>query len=254
MSWSPRQLREEPLSDSLPLLTNPLWTERFPWLVQGITAPGSDSEPFDLGLWGSQPVGTVLERWAKLRAELGIHSAVHSRQVHGARILSHTGNAAGGLLLVAGYDGHLTEAPDVLLTVSVADCVPVTVVDESRRTIALVHAGWRGTAAGIVQLAIDLVSGPMTENGNLWLHAGPAICGSCYEVGPEVHEALLSPDPPTEPTPIDLRLAIANRAAAAGVPEDHISLSSLCTRCGPEAFFSHRGGSAGRQMAFVAMR
>src|SRR5690606_25438459 len=101
----------------------------------------------------------------------------------------HTGSA--GLQLAGSADGHATMLADLLLAVSVADCIPVSLVDPGRRAIALLHAGWRGVAAGIITegiAALRRLAG--SSPADLHLHLGPAICGSCYEVGPEVYAAL----------------------------------------------------------------
>lgn len=253
---APRTVAEIPGDADLPLQVHPGWQGRFPWLVQGVTGRGDAGEPFDLGLFGEQPVGAVLSRWERLREATGMRRVVHSRQVHGAELRAHGPAEESGLLVGSGHDGHLTRAPGVLLTVSVADCVPVYIVDTATRAAALVHAGWRGVAAGIVERALDRLRrwrGDAPEE--IWLHCGPSICGACYEVGPEVHAAV-HPDaePPPHPTPIDLRAAIAQRVRASGVPAERITVSSHCTRCGPGEFFSHRGGSAARQMGYLGIR
>lgn len=85
------------------------------------------------------------------------------------------------------------------------------------------------------------------------MHLGPAICGSCYEVGPEVFGALGLPTP-DGPTPLDLRAALAERAAAEGVPSTSITVSGHCTRCTDSGLFSHRGGDAGRQVGYLGLR
>lgn len=224
--------------------------------MQGTTGQGDAEELFDLGLSGDGPVGRVLERWRALGRATGMAHLVHARQVHAADLWVHDGVGAPGLLVMEGVDGHLTRRPGVLLTVSVADCVPVSLVDPERRAVALLHAGWRGAAAGIVERAIARLAEEFgSAAADLWLHCGPAICGNCYEVGPEVHRALRpAADPPPAPAPLDLRAAIAERARAEGVPPEQITLSTHCTRCGPGAFFSHRGGSPARQMGFLGIR
>jgi YfiH family protein len=240
----------------VPLWRQPEWGERFPWLVQGVTGAGDADEPFDLGLFGEEPVGRVLDRWERLRAASGMRRVVHARQVHGAELRAHGAGEEQGILIGTGYDGHLTRAAGLLLTVSIADCVPVFVVDADARAVAVVHAGWRGVAAGIVERAIERLRGWRGDGGGeLWLHCGPAICGRCYEVGPEVHAAV-RPDeePPPGPTPIDLRAEIVRRGVARDVAPERSTVSVHCTRCGPGAFFSHRGGSAARQMAILGIR
>ena len=244
-------IAETRVAGEVPLWTHPGWAEQFPWLVQGTT--GRD---FNLGLSGDQPVGAALDRWRTLRAALGMSGAVHARQVHGADVAVHPMDGIRGMLVMEGVDGHLSDRPGFLLSVSVADCVPVFLVDEDRRAVAVLHAGWRGTAAGIVARGLERAQETYgTEPPDVWLHTGPAICGDCYEVGPEVHAAVRpGQEPPVAPTPIDLRSAIAEQAIEAGIRPERISISAHCTLCGPGEFFSHRRGSTGRQMGVVGVR
>lgn len=251
-----RTIEERSAPGDLPLWHHPEWLERMPWLLQGVTGRGDAPEPFDLGLFGREPVGTVLDRWQRLRTTTCMRRVVHSRQVHGAELCSHGSGEESGLLVGSGHDGHLTRSAGVLLTVSVADCVPVYLVDAGRRAIALVHAGWRGVAAGVVERAIERLRAWSGDSGEeVWLHCGPSICGSCYEVGPEVHAAVTPEEPtPTVPTPIDLRATIIQRAVNAGIAAERTTTSAHCTRCGPGVFFSHRAGSPARQMAILGIR
>ena len=251
-----RTVAEQPLPGDVPLWVHPEWEARFPWLVQGTTGAGGGDEPFDLGLSSGQPVGRVLDRWRALLAATQMDTAVHARQVHAADIWIHRDAGSPGILVMDGFDGHVTDRHCVLLSVSVADCVPVSVVDPETRTVALVHAGWRGTAAGIVERAINrIVESWQATPERLWLHCGPAICGACYEVGPEVHQAIHPDRPaPTENTPIDVRAAIAGRALGMGLNPAQVSVSGHCTRCGNPDFFSHRGGAKARQMGVLGIR
>lgn len=246
------RVREDRAPGPVPWYVHPEWAARFPWLVQGITGRGEDPEPFDLGLAGTVPVGTALSRWRALRDSVGCMRAVHARQVHGAALLWHDAGPP-GLVLAEAADAHATRAEGVLLTVSVADCVPVFLVDPETRAVALLHAGWRGTAAGVLEAGIGALTGAGARAAALHMHCGPAICGECYEVGPEVHEALgLSVPPRAEP--VDLRAVLADRAVRLGVDPALITVSEYCTRCGSSPFFSHRAGQAGRQFAGVALR
>ena len=224
----------------------------FPWLIQGITGRGEGAEPFDLGLSGSVPVGTALGRWRALRDAVGCARAVHARQVHGATLLWH-GPGTPGLTLAEAADAHATRTEGVLLTVSVADCVPVYLVDPEERAIALLHAGWRGTAAGVLEAGVGALVGAGSRAAALHMHCGPAICGECYEVGPEVHAALELPVP-DRPEPVDLRAVLADRAVRLGIDPANITISEYCTRCGSSPFFSHRAGQAGRQFAGLALK
>jgi hypothetical protein len=178
---------------------------------------------------------------------------VHARQVHGDIVLLHERPPA-GLLIAPDADGHITRVPGTLLAVSVADCVPIFVAAPGARAIALLHGGWRGVAAGILERGVALLATSFpVEPADLWVHFGPAICGACFEVGPEV-VAGLGIQANDGATHVDLRAHLADRAIAAGVTPDRISMSEFCTRHGSSPFYSHRGGCAERQIAVLAVR
>ena len=123
------------------------WTDRFPWITAGMTHRGTGDSPFDLRLFGNAAPPAAGRRWQALLTATGFPGAAHARQVHGTRIAVclalHEGLHAGG----KPADGHATSAAGVLLAVTVADCVPVYLVDPEHRAVALLHAGWRGTAS-----------------------------------------------------------------------------------------------------------
>lgn len=234
------------------LWEHPEWRTRFPWLIQGITAAGSADDPFDLALFGESCARRVMERWRSLGRATGAPRVVHGHQVHGTAVRLHV-EAAPGLSISPDTDGHVTRTPGVLLAVSVADCVPVSLVDPGRRAVALLHAGWRGIAAGILERGLEaLVERLGASAADLHLHLGPAICGDCYEVGPEVQRGLGLPEP-SAPEPVDLRAELARRAERAGLAPERITISTHCTRCGGSPFFSHRGGRAERQVAVLGI-
>jgi hypothetical protein len=247
------RIREIDAGLDAPLRIHPDWADRWDWLIQGTTWRGAAGD-FDLGLSGGQPVGAVLDRWRSLQRTLRTGGIVHSRQLHRAAVRIHA-QATQGLAILDGFDGHHTAGSDLALTVSVADCIPVSIVDPVARTVTLLHAGWRGVAAGIIERGITIAS--RAANGataRLHVHFGPAICGECYEVGPEVHEQLGLPVP-ASPGPVDLREVGVARAVGAGALNAAITVSELCTRCeSGRPFYSHRAGEAGRQMAVLGIR
>ena len=250
----PRSVQEVPHPGSPAgpsIWVHPEWSLRFPWLAQGTTGRGHFSA--DFALFREDGPTVPPSRWVKLAVRLGLSSVVHAKQVHEAHILSH-GRVEGGLSVGPDADGHATATPGVLMAVTVADCVPVFLVDPERRVVCVLHAGWRGCAAGILERGVERLT---QEFGcipsALVVHFGPAICGGCYEVGPEVHMALGLPDP-GEATPVDLRGVLASRALALGVEEDGITSSAFCTRCGDSPFFSHRGGDSERQIGFLGLQ
>ncbi len=216
--------------------------------VAGVTAR---TDGYDLGLASPNPCGVVLERWRRLRqATGGMHGVVAARQAHGASVAVYLERFE-GVLLGDQLDGHATATPGILLAVTVADCVPVYLAEPKSGALALLHAGWRGIAAGILEAGIRRLEGlsgaPARE---LVMHCGVSICGSCYEVGPEVVHAVEGRTA-DGPTPLDLRRALLGRGRAAGIRR--VSASSWCTAHHPERFFSHRrsGGADGRMAAYL---
>jgi YfiH family protein len=200
------------------------------------------------GLQTDEPVGVVMGRWSALRRELRTGGArfATASQVHGATVLEHRPGWT-GWLRADEADGHMSTERGTALGVTVADCVPVFIAHPSG-AIAVLHSGWRGTAARIVERGIDALVAHGLRAADLRLHCGPAICGKCYEVSADVHAQLTGRNPGV-PTPIDLRALIAEHAARKGLT--HITTSSSCTRCNNDRFYSHRAGDAGRQLGVM---
>ena len=237
-----RRVSEERRGD-VPLFVQPDWT-RWNWLVQGITG----REAGNFASFGEQSADIVQTQWRNLRQRTGTRRSVLGRQVHGSKVLSHE-TFADGMLFTNDADGHLTRVVGTLLAVSVADCVPVFIVDERARMVAALHAGWRGVAAGILSRGIKCMGGFIA---NTHVHLGPAICGDCYEVGPEVHTALDLPAPPIN-TPVDLRAILARQALELGIPSANLTTSTFCTKCNDSPFFSHRAGHPERQVGIIGL-
>jgi YfiH family protein len=239
-------------AEGVPIWTHPDWSARFPWLIQGITGAGSDGPPFDLALFGQGRPQEIMERWWALGRAVGAPRIVHGHQVHGAVVRVHD-DGPPGLHVSPATDGHVTRAPGVLLAVSVADCVPIALLHPGSRIVALLHGGWRGVAAGILEYGLEVLGERLRAPAEeLHVHLGPAICGRCYQVGPEVHRGLGLTEPGA-PELLDLRAVLAERALAAGVHEDRLTASTWCTKCGDSPFFSHRGGRPERQIAFLGV-
>lgn len=243
-----RSANETPVTGSVPRFELTDWRREF-GVVAGVTGRDDD---FNLGLWTDEPARHVLDRWAALRAALGegFVGAAVARQVHGSAIRTYH-EATPGLLVGDGLDGHVTRTPGLLLTVTVADCVPVYLLHPATGTLGLVHAGWRGTALGAVGRGIAVVcevGGAVPSD--LLMHCGISICGSCYEVGPEVQEAVTGARAPG-PAPLDLRHVLARQAAGLGV--GRITASRWCTAEASSRFYSHRrsGGADGRMVAYL---
>ena len=246
-------MTESPVPGTVPRFELAEWRRH--GVVAGITGRGTPGRPFDLGLGGAAtPTGASRDNWRDLLACFpGFRGATLSRQVHGREINWGDPEQIAGLVVQPGFDGHAAESPGILLTVTVADCIPVYLVDPERRLALLIHAGWRGTAAGILPLAIQQMADRGAVVDNLLMHCGVGICGECYEVGREVFEAcrLTPPDPGRGR--LDLRKVLEDQGRSAGV--SHISSSSHCSAHHRERFFSHRasGGGDGRMVAYLGL-
>ncbi|MFQ5600281.1 MAG: peptidoglycan editing factor PgeF [Candidatus Krumholzibacteriia bacterium] len=231
-----------------------------PWLHAVVTTRhgGCSRPPYDslnLGLsTGDDPADVDANR-ALLLQHLSLESLRLHRldQVHGNRVIE-------ARELVSGHraDGLWTDEPGNVLVVGVADCVPVFVWDARRRRIALAHAGWRGTAAGIVGCTVDALRAAGSDCADLWMAMGPSIGPCCYEVGEEVaaHFPPGARAPRGRAVRVDLRQANRARAVERGVPEAQILPDPPCTACETATFYSHRrqGPRTGRIWALAWVR
>jgi YfiH family protein len=191
---------------------------------------------------------------------LGVDAFAGGQQVHGTNI-AHVGpdRAGSGFLdpstVIRETDGLLTDEQGVALAVLTADCVPVVLVDPGGGRLAVIHAGWRGIARGIVTEALRKYERP----ADLLAAIGPAIGPDHYEVGEDVAEAVSEATPSGAVTVRDekgVRLDLPSTVAAIlqGAGVRSISMTSLCTACEVDRFFSYRrDGRSGRQ-GVVAVR
>ncbi len=159
-------------------------------------------------------------------------------------------------------DGLVTDVPGALLTAFGGDCPPVYLADPVKKAVGLVHAGWRGTLNRIPEAAIDLMSERYgCDPSDIYAAVGPGICGECYEMGDEVYDAfalewsredadLIMKKYPAKDTAgndipggkyhLDLRKANLLTLKRAGILDEHIAVSNVCTRCNADTFYSYR--------------
>jgi len=209
----------------------------------------------DMGRCAADPSRFAPGREAFLRsAGLSAYPLYACRQVHSRTVLA-VGDAAPDELDRAEADGLLTDRPGLLLTVTVADCLPIFLVDPGRGVIGLLHSGWRGT--GIVQNAVELMRsryGCLPED--LHVTIGPGIGGCCYRVDPQ-RAALfgsrfgqgavrLDAGAPY----LDLRAANLGLLEAMGVRR--VTVVRDCTACTPQlASYRRDGARFVRMLAFI---
>ncbi|MDD7389779.1 MAG: peptidoglycan editing factor PgeF [Lachnospiraceae bacterium] len=164
-------------------------------------------------------------------------------------------------------DGLITEVPEAVLVTSFADCVPLYFLDPVRHVIGLSHSGWRGTVNHMGEVTVNRMKetyGSRPED--ILACIGPSICRDCYEVGPEVAEAFQTAFSGKEADQIlqknaagkyqlDLWKANEQILLNAGISEEHIAVTNVCTCCNPELLFSHRytKGRRGNLSAFLSL-
>ena len=197
----------------------------------------------------------LLERAAGIQA---VHAL---RQVHGNDVQVLRSAARPGAPAVG--DALVNRIPRTAVAIKAADCVPVLLADPVSGVVAGVHAGWRGTLVRVVDAAVRaLAAEANAPPSRLKAVIGPAIRACCFEVGPEVVSAFreqghdvdrLALRPQTAGrSHLDLALANRLQLAAAGLPEDGIEDTALCTRC-QAVFHSYRreGPGVGRNWSVV---
>jgi polyphenol oxidase len=169
-------------------------------------------------------------------------------QVHGAVALLAEGDPQAMLSREA--DALVATEPGVAVGVRVADCVPVLLAHPETRTVAAVHAGWRGMVAGVIENAIEVAQ----MKGGVGA-IGPCIGACCFEVDLDVADRIGFIDRKVgSKAYVDLRKAVRARLRSKGI--EHVEDVPGCTKCDPDRFFSHRRDheAAGRHLAVIACR
>ena len=167
------------------------------------------------------------------------------RQVHGSRVVAapQDAEATDG---APEADGHATAAHGVGLAILVADCLPIVVASEG--AVAMLHAGWRGLAAGVIEEGVRTLRG-LNGRGSLHAAIGPGAGPCCYEVGEDVHAVFADRWPDSRRgRNLDLKAIARAQLLEAGAVAVHDI--GLCTICSDSSlFFSHRRdrGVTGRQ-------
>jgi len=192
-----------------------------------------------------------------------LSSAARREQIHSADIVY----ADKGGIYPPG-DGFYTDKIGVILTVKIADCVPILLCDPKKRIIAALHAGWRGTVSGIAKKGVEALCAKGSDPAEIQASVGTSIRPCCYEVRGDfynaVKEALGEKFAKRFVTVRDkaegtfsadvagMNLALLKEA---GVREENISVSPLCSACHADLFFSHRAsnGKRGTMMAAIML-
>lgn len=213
----------------------------------------------------------VMENYRRIGAVLGVapDRMVASRQTHTTNIHLVTASDLGnGITKPSAYediDGLATNIPGIALVTFYADCVPLYFVDPVHHAIGLAHSGWRGTVSRMGERMVQFMQEQFhSEPRDLVAAIGPSICVDCYEVSEEVAEQFRVGFPENVlqkgkmPGKYQLNLWEANRSILlkAGLLQEHIAVTDVCTCHNPEYLFSHRAshGQRGNLAAFLALK
>ncbi len=229
----------------------------------------------DLSFNRGDDLANVMENHRRLAEAVGYDHTklVFSNQVHETRIYKATAKDAGKGITkesdIIEYDGLMTDVVGLPLITFYADCVPIYFYDPVNHVAAMNHSGWRGTVKNI---SSHMVSNLKKEYGvepeNLICAIGPSICKSCYEVSQDVvdefekagysHQETRDIITPKQGGKylLDLHKANFYNLTGAGVRQENISITDICTCCNKDFLFSHRasGGRRGNLGAIMCLK
>jgi len=227
-------------------------------------------------LFTSKPLAfreSVLADFARVGQVLGCVEGeiVRVKQVHGRVIecveagTAFSRKAVPGPHSPAEADAIISTDPSRAISVRVADCVPILIADVHRRVVAAVHAGWRGTVAGITAATVEGIAGLGIAAADLVAAIGPSIGPCCYQVDARVRDAFLCGHPAlaacfTDDGPghwrLDMWQANVDQLIGAGVPSSSIDVARVCTADNLDRCYSYRaeGEGTGRMVAAIRLR
>jgi YfiH family protein len=199
-----------------------------------------------------------------------VERLVRVKQVHGAdiRVLKRGLVNPDAASETPEADGIVSNEPDLVLSVQVADCVPLLMADRRTGAVAAVHAGWRGTCSGVARAAVETMVRELGSNPvDVVAAIGPSIGPCCYTVGENVLEAFHAHGATADETGkwfirdgdgrwrLDLWSANRDQLVRSGLREDQIYVCGLCTQSHHELFESYRvdGERAGRMAGLIAV-
>ncbi|HWS42492.1 MAG TPA: peptidoglycan editing factor PgeF [Pseudoflavonifractor sp.] len=235
---------------------------------------GVSKEPYaalNLGLNRGDDRSRVEENFGLFCAAVGVEreKLVFSAQVHADAVRICTSADAGvGLDRPAPYeaDALVTDVPGLALAVFTADCLPILLYDGERRVVAAVHAGWRGTALGIVERTVERMAAQYgSDRANILAAIGTGISRCCFETREDVPNAMTeslgaAALPFIEAKEggrflVDLKGLNVLRLERAGLRAANVAVSNACTACLPQRYWSHRaaGDQRGSMAAVISL-
>ncbi|WP_428659169.1 peptidoglycan editing factor PgeF [Runella sp.] len=242
---------------------SPTIFQRFPNLVAAESKRhgGVSVAPFsslNLGINTNDEPENVRENRRLFFEKLGVseNTLASSYQVHGdtIQLVTEPGRAEG-------FDALVTNVPEIMVGVTVADCTPVLIYDARCGVVGAVHAGWRGTVSQLVYKTLETMHGEYgTAPGDCYAYVGTCIDECAFEVGEEVAEQFPDTfkrfDAVTKKFLVDLKRANAAQLENFGIPAAQIEISPYSTITHNADYFSYRleKGQTGRMLAVIGMK
>lgn len=266
------QVFEEKVIEGVPLLTYPLLektgivTHGFTTRMGGVSK--GDCSTMNISTTRGDAPEAIEENRKRLARALGVkvEDFTYTHQTHTTNVAVVREEDRGKRFMET--DGMVTNVPEICLVTFYADCVPLYFVDPVHKAIGLSHSGWRGTVGRMGQVTLEKMKEVYgTRPEDIYAAIGPSICQDCYEVSGDVIEEFQKSFSKSvwpqlfykkENGKYQLNLWKANQLVLteAGVTEQKIAVTNLCTHCNPEILFSHRstGVRRGNLSALLAIK
>lgn len=254
------------------------WTKQDPTLVVGFTMKNggvsqNQYETLNLGFHVQDRLKDVQENRCLLADDLTFPldswvGAEQTHETHIQRIFSADGGK-GAKEYETSFkrtDGFYTSEKNVLLTLMYADCVPILFYAPEASFIGAAHAGWKGTVGGIAVNMVKALQREGVRADDIYAVIGPSICQNCYVVDDKVIDNVQKLLEEYDEKPynlisegqyqLDLKRLNTLLLEKAGIPKSHIEISTYCTSCHSDLFFSYRRdqGQTGRLMSFIGWK
>ncbi|MBQ4574288.1 MAG: peptidoglycan editing factor PgeF [Clostridia bacterium] len=207
---------------------------------------------------GDEEVNVRENRRILANAAGATEQIVYASQIHSSTVayVEYGTEIPENGLNLGSLDGIVSADPSLTLLVKTADCAPILLCDSETGIVAAVHAGWRGTAAGIAAEAVRVMAAHGSLPANIRAAIGPCIHACCFEVGEDLREAVIALrgsdfasrhiGESEDTLHADIVAMNCELLLEAGIPLSNIDLCPLCTCCEPNRFHSHRASKGNR--------
>jgi polyphenol oxidase len=235
---------------------------KYPEIIHGVSTKSDGSPPYynNMSKYAGDEIENVMLNRTAFFKSIGINTEtarfVHANQVHSAKaaVVTHGG-------LVKETDALITNSNELYLVISVADCLPVMLYDNSKRVIANIHSGWRGASKKIVSRTIEKMKKEFGTNAvDLTAFIGPGISCDNFEVGADVAELFdkkyVQPFGSSEKKfSVDLKKAVFDELLDTGVKQENIDVCGYCSYAEKDYLHSYRRDrdKSGRMFAVIGL-